>query len=252
MKLAIIITSTGCPDKVDRMVQSLEANSTPTDIFVVDSTSDPSRISPHTSAWISPSTTTGPIHSHFAGIKLAQLNGNYSHVWLLSADQEFQGGIIDSDTMIDIMEQNPRMGILSPADSMGSHPGSSQVNGSNFRVASTVGFPGFMMRCTALDEVGFLNKLFPQTIGAIHELSYKLYRAGWFLAYTDLVVTTQSGLSTNSGRSTREARRFAFDYMMANFGWMWHETFTEATNGHDIGLNTFKLHRKFWAREFST
>ena len=146
MKLAIIITSAGSPEKVDQMVQSLEANSTPTDIFVIDNNSDPSTISPHTSAWISPETTTGPIHSHFTGIKLAQLNGNYSYIWLLSADQEFQGGIIQSDIMIEIMEQNPRMAVLAPADAMGSHPGSAPVKSERFRVASTVGFPGFMMR----------------------------------------------------------------------------------------------------------
>ena len=251
MKLAIIITSAGSPEKVDQMVQSLEANSTPTDIFVIDNNSDPSTISPHTSAWISPETTTGPIHSHFTGIKLAQLNGNYSYIWLLSADQEFQGGIIQSDIMIEIMEQNPRMAVLAPADAMGSHPGSAPVKSERFRVASTVGFPGFMMRSSALDEAGFLNKLFPQTIGAIHELSYKLYSSGWFMAYTDMVVTTQNTISTNSGRSTREARRFAFDYMMANYGWMWHETFTEAASRHNFELNTYKLHRKFWAREFT-
>ncbi len=252
MKLAIVITSAGCATKVDEMVRSLKTNSTPTDIFVIDNNGDPSAISKHTSAWISPSTTTGPIHSYFAGIKLAQLNGNYTHIWLLSAEQQFQGGVIQSDKMIEIMEQNPRMAVLAPADAMGSHPGSAPVNRKSFRAASTVGFPGFMMRSTALDEVGFLNKLFPQTVGAIHELSYKLYGAGWFMAYTDLVVTTQNAISSNSGRSTREARRFAFDYMMANYGWMWHDTFTKASNSYNIELNTFKLHRKFWAREFTS
>ena len=117
-------------------------------------------------------------------------------------DVVFDEGVDASRILVDTMEADPRLAILSPTCNDRSYPGSDRRPGGGWRPVTTCDYLGFMMRASAMEEVGFLSSEFKYCWGAIHELSYKLYRGGWFLAYSDDVTYTHLGGSTYGVKGT--------------------------------------------------
>ena len=116
----------------------------------------------------------------------------------------------------------------------------------------------FIMRGSCINQQGlFLNPAFQYCWGAIHELTYKLYKSGWKVAYCNKTGfehfggTTYGKVKTVISRGTyqRRARVFAASYFKDVYGANWDILFTKALPKNiKFQYNTYKLHKKSWER----
>lgn len=260
MRVAVLIASRNRPDLVDAAVRYFgESVTTPHDLYIVECGTDTDKLSPHSTLWYADPQFRGKLYGHALALEAARAAGAYDYYFVMMNDAVFEPGVDVLRTLIEQFEHEPRMAILSPTNSDGGYPGASKQRSRGWRAVSTCDYLAFLMRASALDEVGFLNPKFQYCWGAIHELSYKLYRAGWFVAYSDAISYKHLGGSTYGQPGTRtisreeyqqSAKRFAFDYFRRTWGDNWDETFWEATAGHDIAINTFAEHKKLWASAY--
>lgn len=261
MKLAVLLVSRNRADLVNAMVDQLRAKLTvPYDLFVVECGSQIDQLTPHTSAWYPDPDFSGKCYGHNVALQMAQLRGRYDYYWVLMNDLVFEGPEDPAKTLIDTMEREGRMAILSPCDSSGAYPASRQVPGSDWRAVTTCDYLGFMYRGAALEECGFLNPAFKYCWGAIHDLAHRLNTSGWFVAYSDRTVYRHLGGTTYGAKNTqtisreeyqRQAKRFAYDYFRTQYGEEWDRHFWEAAAPFRPAHNTFTVHRNFWASGFS-
>lgn len=269
MKLAILIASRNRPDLVGALVERLAQSAIEHDVYVVECGSEPNRLSRHTTLWYPDSPVDdsssnggfrGKCFGHYLALQQARAAGPYDYYWVLMNDLVFEPGVDVAAVLIEQMEREERLAILSPTCKDGLYPGSGRSARSGWRAATTVDYLGFMMRGSAVEDVGFLNPDFRYCWGAIHELAYKCYRAGWFVAYSDAVAYEHLGGSTYGAAGTntisreeyqREARRFAYDYFAEEYGADWEKTFFAATEGHAIEIDTFAEHKRLWSEGFS-
>jgi SAM-dependent methyltransferase len=260
MKLAILIASRNRPDLVENLAAQLAQTSIDHDIYVVECGSDPDKLSPHTTIWYPDPEFKGKCFGHDLALRQARSSGHYDYYWVLMNDLVFEPGVDVAKTLIDTLERESRMAILSPTCKDGLYPGSDRRPQGGWRPVTTVDYLGFMMRGAAVEEVGGLNPAFQYCWGAIHELTYKLYQRGWFVAYSDDVDYEHLGGSTygaaGTNTITREeyqvrARRFAYDYFIEHYGPDWERAFIGATEGHSIEIDTFSEHKALWAEAFT-
>src|SRR5690606_26569133 len=120
-------------------------------------------------------------------------NGGYDYYWVLMNDVVFGGGVDAARGLVEAMARDPRPAILSPTHQGGGHPGAEPRGTGGIRKVTTCDYLGFMMRREAIEEVGFLNPAFTWCWGAIHELAYKCYAGGWYIAYSDDVAYRHLG-----------------------------------------------------------
>jgi hypothetical protein len=261
MKLATLIASRNRPDLVNALVAHLRRRvQIPNDIIVVECGTDADRLTPHSTLRYDDPEFRGKCFGHNLGLMFALLQGGYDYYWVLVNDLQFPGDRDPAATMIETMEAEPALAILSPTDVDGNYPCGDVRPGGAVRTVATCDYLGFLMRAQAVNEVGFLNANFTYSWGAIHEMSYLLYRSGWSIAYTDAVSYRHLGGSTYGAANTktisrdeyqRRAKRFAHDYFLVRYGDAWDETFWEATRGHRIEVNTYREHRRLWETGFT-
>lgn len=261
MKLAILIVSRNRPDLVDAMVASLATSVTvPYDLYVVECGTDLDKLSRHSTLWYADPDFAGKCYGHHVALQAALARGAYDYVWFLMNDLVFDAGVDPAQKLIGALEREPRMAILSPTNAEGGYPASEPRVGGGWRKVTTCDYLGFMMKGAAIEEVGFLNPAFRYCWGAIHELAFKLYSRGWFVAYSDDVSYRHLGGTTYGAKGTntisreeyqRNARRFAFDYMREHYGVCWEKRFFAATHGHAIEIDTFAQHKRAWAEAFT-
>lgn len=255
-QVATIIVNRNRPDLTDELVEQVKhfGKTRGSDIFVIDCGSDPDKRSQYTSHHFSDPGFRGKCYGHNRGLRyLLGNSGRYPYYWFLMNDLVFQPVPDPIDTMVDVLESEPRMGILSPTERHGGYPGSRPEPGARWHKVATCNYLALMMKDECLQEVGFLNPEFKYSWGAIHELSYKMYRTGWFLAYSDEVTMDHLGGTTyGSAANTiprhqylRNAKRWAAEYFRSTYGEDWDEKF-----GHylprDVAVNTYTLHRAYW------
>lgn len=260
MKVAVLVASRNRPDLVENVVRYFgESVSTPHDLFVVECGTDPDKLSPHSTLWYADPQFRGKCYGHALALEAARKAGHYDYYFVMMNDAVFETGVDVLRVLIDQLEREPRMAILSPTNADGGYPGAARQRSHGWRAVTTCDYLAFLMRASAVDEVGFLNAQFQYCWGAIHELSYKLYRAGWFVAYSDAISYEHLGGSTYGQPGTRtisredyqqRAKRFAFDYFRRTYGDNWEDTFWEATAGHDIAINTFAEHKRLWSSAY--
>jgi SAM-dependent methyltransferase len=262
-RICALIASRNRPDLVDDMVARLSRSTAyDIDFVVVECGTDPGKLSVHSSLWYADEDFRGKCYGHNLALvearqRVAQSGREYDYYWVLMNDVVFEDGVDAAKTLVDTMEREPRMAICSPTNVDGRYPGSAPRPRGGFRTVTTCDYLGFMLRAEAADEVGFLNPAFRYCWGAIHELSYKLYNAGWSVAYSDDVAYEHLGGTTYGAPGTatisREeyqhfARAFANDYFVQNYGPDWHlRFFAAASRGHAIEIDTFALHRELWS-----
>ncbi len=261
MRVAVLIASRNRPDLVERAAHYFgESVTIPHDLYVVECGTDPDKLSAHSTLWYADPQFKGKCYGHALALEAARKAGEYDYYFVMMNDVVFEPGIDVLRVLIDQLEREPRMALLSPTNSEGGYPGADQRRAHGSRAVTTCDYLAFLVRASALDEVGFLNPQFQYCWGAIHELSYKLYRAGWFVAYSDSVSYKHLGGSTYGQPGTRtisredyqqRAKRFAFDYFRRIYGDNWDATFWEATAGHAIEVNTFAEHKNLWASAYS-
>jgi len=257
LKVATILTSRNRPDLVKKQFKWFRENiHINNDIYLVESGTLDSNLTDKTSIWYSDKDFRGKIFGHAIGLNYANMIHDYDYYLILMNDVFFN---LNSDilkVLINQMELNPRMAILSPTCEDGYYPGSKKENSDGFHKVTTCDYLCFLLRRSVLDEIGFLNTNFRYSWGAIHELSYKLYQQDWFIAYSDLVSYYHLGASTYGQKNTQtisredyiaNAKNFASRYFEDTYGKDWDVKFWDATKGHDILINTYKFHKDIWS-----
>ena len=157
--------------------------------------------------------------------------------------------------MVEAMQVNQEIGILSPTEPHSEYPGA-QPKGDGLRTVTTADYLFLFVRGEVLRECGFLNPNFKYCWGAIHELSYKLYSRQWSVVYDDNLSYKHLGGTTYGAAATKtisrdqyiaNAKDFARTYFIKNYGYDWDQTFwCTATSSYNIEDNTYSLHKNFW------
>ncbi|MEZ5976934.1 MAG: methyltransferase domain-containing protein [Planctomycetota bacterium] len=266
-RIAALVASRNRPDLVDAMVERLRAQtSLPIDFHVVECGTEPDQLSRCSTLWYRDEPFRGKCYGHNLALDAAKLaasqdeelraNGGYDYYWVLMNDVVFDDGVDAARILVETMEREPRLAILSPTNQEGGYPGAERRANGGFRKVTTCDYLGFMMKREAVEEAGFLNPAFTWCWGAIHELAYRCYSNGWFVAYSDDVAYRHLGGSTYGRKGTntvsreeyqRNAKAFATEYFVREYGEDWNERFFAATRGHQIEVDTFTEHRAYWS-----
>lgn len=265
MRIAVLVVSRNRPDLVRALAERLARNTTlDHDLFVVEAGTDPDKLTEHTTVCYDDADFRGKCYAHQVALDAAREKAGrdgvlYDYYWVLMNDVVFDEGVDAARILVETMEREPRLAILSPTCRDGVYPGSARRPGGGWRPVTTCDYLGFMMRGRAIEEVGFLNSAFRYCWGAIHELSLFLYRAGWVVAYSDDVTYEHLGGSTYGAKGTntisraeyqRRAKRFAHAYFNANYGPNWARVFWDAAHGHGIEVDTYARHDALWRTAF--
>ncbi len=260
-RIAALIVSRNRPDLVRSMVEQLRTRvELPCDIYVVECGTELDKLTEHTSAWYPDPDFRGKCYGHNVALELARLHGGYDYYWVLMNDLVFPGEGDPAAPLVETLEREERMAILSPTNADGVYPGSDRRSEGDWRAVTTCDYLGFLYKASALEECGFLNPDFKYCWGAIHELAHELNRCGWFVAYSDRVSYEHLGGSTYGAKGTktisredyqRNAKRFAYDYFRATYGDDWDERFSAAAAPFHAEGDTFRKHKRFWSQAFS-
>ncbi|QDU65797.1 methyltransferase domain-containing protein [Engelhardtia mirabilis] len=260
MKIAALVASRNRPDLVERMVAQLSKPSAhEIDVYVVECGSELDNVSSHATLWYPDDEFKGKCYGHNLLLEQARQTDAYDYYWVLMNDVFFDEGVDAAAVLVEQMEREERMAILSPTNADGGYPGADRRPGGEWRAVTTCDYLGFMLRAEAAHEVGFLDAGFAYCWGAIHELAFKLYSAGWFVAYSDRLAYRHLGGSTYGVKGTRtisreeyqrRAKRYAYDHLRETYGEEWDARFFAATRGHQIEVDTFAQHREYWLSGF--
>ena len=203
VKIAVLIVSRNRPDLVDSQAEWLaESVFIPHDLFVIECGTDRDKLSDHSTLWYADAEFRGKAWGHSLAIDVARKSGKYDYYFVLMNDLVFDAGIDVLRILVEQMEKEPLMAILSPTNIEGDYPSSAPREYQDWHAVSTCDYLAFMMRASAFDQVGFLNPSFQYCWGAIHELAYKLYSNGWFVAYSDRVSYRHLGAYDNNDTNT--------------------------------------------------
>ncbi len=264
MKIAVLVVSRNRPDLVRNLAGWLKRNMTyDHDLIVVEAGTRADQLTEYSTLHYEDEDFRGKCFAHNVALEHAkqQEQGGtpYDYYWVLMNDLVFEEGTDVARALVEAMELEPRLGILSPTCKDRIYPSSGRQGHTGWRAVTTCDYLGFMMRAEAVKDVGFLNPSFSYCWGAIHELAYKLYRSGWIVAYSDAVEYEHLGGTTYGAQGTNtisreeyqvRAKRFAFEYFLKTYGPQWPSDFWAATAGHDIEVNTFHDHYQMWATAF--
>lgn len=253
MKIAALVVSRNRPDLVEATVEQLRRSELPLDVHVVECGTDPDKMSPHATAHYADPGFRGKCYGHNVALQMAKLDGGHDYYWVVMNDLVFDGDPIA--TLVETMEREPRLALLSPTNADGAYPASARRPGGGWRPVGACDYLGFLVRSSAVDEVGFLNPAFTYCWGAIHEYAYKLYSAGWTVGYSDDVTYTHLGGTTYGAAGTNTISRdeyqeraaaFAADYMRKTYGADWDARFWQAAAARGVETNVYEIVRTYW------
>lgn len=263
MNIATVIVHRNTPELVDRQVKQIQAmtdvckkKSFPklkNDILVVDCGGDEDKRTKYPSYWYSDPDFRGKCYGHNVGLNQLK-SKRYDYYWFNHPDLDFDGDMNCLEKLLQVMEKQGEIGLLSPIHST-PYAGRDQ-NGlqSSWHKVSTCDYLSLLIRGECIEKIGFLNPDFKYCWGAIHEYSYKLYKNGWCVAYCDNAHVTHLGGSTYGKKHTKtisreeykkRAKMFARKYFVENYGENWDEEFSRYLPS-EVKVNTYKIHRRFW------
>ena len=271
MKVAVLIVSRNRPDLVGSLARYLERNASLNyDLFVVEAGTDDDKLSNYSTVRFQDDDFRGKAFAHNVAIdeaiRSARAKGeSYDYYWVLMNDLVFAEGQDAMRTLVETMDRDRELGILSPTCADGLYPGSARRQGGGWRPVTTCDYLGFMIRSEVVATIGFLNPDFRYCWGAIHELSNTLYSNGWTVAYSDDVEYQHLGGTTYGAPNTktisreeyqRRAKRFAYSYFNETYGPRWEKVFwataRSSRHGARIEFNTFRDHKRAWSQAFDT
>lgn len=226
------------------------------DIFVIECGSSKKGCSKYMTHWFWDPFYRGRYYGFNRGLQIVRRKATYKYYWFLVNDIIFAKGQDVLGELVKVMEENPRMGVIGPGepyakDYLGCFP----KPGRRWHKVSTVHGLAFLMRKKAVEEAGFCNPRFRYSQGAGTELAYKLYKKGWFLAYSDRTTVKHLGGSTY-GKTVkisrheyfRRSRIFALKYLEKHYGKDWEKLFTQ-TLPPEVEENTFVWQKKVWGKK---
>jgi GT2 family glycosyltransferase/SAM-dependent methyltransferase len=260
VSVATLVVSRNRPDLVDRQIEALAKIKLPNDIYVVEMGTTPDKMSKWSNIHYADSDFRGKCFGHNVALNFARQVRKYDY-YLVAMNDVFMN--FDGDPvarMIDYMDRYPDLGLISPTCEDKGYPSSARAAETGLRAVTTFDYLCFLIRGELVERIGFLNPDFKYSWGAIHELTFKMYRSGYFAAYLDDFNYTHLGGTTYGAPGTntisrqdyqRNAGRFASDYFRTTYGPDWSNRFWETTWHYPIAHNTYTLHRRYWASGFS-
>lgn len=266
MNVAVLIVSRNRPDLVRAQAESLARNSSlPHDVYVVEAGTDDDKLCEHSTVRYADEDFRGKAFAHNVALeearRAAQASGEaYDYFWVLTNDVVFDEGVDAMGILVETMEREPRLGILSPTVEDGGSPGSTRRPGGGWRPVSTCEPVAFMIRASVVETVGFLNPDFRHGWGAIDELSFLVHSNGRCVGVSDDVTCTHLGGTTYGvpGTNTipreeyqRRARRFAFAYFNRVYGPGWARVFFERAKAFGAVIDTYAAHEADWMGAFT-
>ena len=267
--IAVIIVNRDQPEITDRLVEQIKdmkisfGISNPTtsiDIFVIEMGSKGKR-SKYSSLWYEDEPFSGKCYGHVRGLEYANEQGSYKYYWFMMNDLVYNPkGNNPIETLYNVMENDPSIGILSPTEPNGSYPDCQPWEKGDYHIVATVDYLSLFVSGKMIRDIGFLNSEFKYSWGAIHELSYKAYSSGWKIAYCDHVTMKHLGGTTYGqveGIPTREeyqsrAKSFAANYFFEKYGHDWDVKFWDAVKLKGARHNTFHSSKIIFNEELAT
>ncbi len=252
VNIATLLVSRNDPDLVERQVEALARIKLPNDLYVVEMGTAPAKMSKWSTLYYADDDSRGECFGHNLALNVARQTRKYDY-YLVVMNGVFMNFEDDPVArMIDYMDRHPDLGLLSPTRQEGIAPASARSAETGLRPATSVDYLCFLIRGEAIERVGFLNPDFKYGLGAVHELTHKMYLNGYFAAYLDDFDYTHLGGSTSgSQEARRDAGRFASDYFRTLYGPDWSRRFWEATWHYPIAENSYGLDRRSWASGFT-
>jgi len=259
IRIAVILINRDRPDLTDPLYQQVQIMGSGLDktLFVIECGSKPGGRSRYQTHFFRDRSYRGRYYGFNRGLQFAQKEGSWDYYWFLANDIEFPGGQDTLKELVAVMQTEPRMALIGPGepnaqDYQGCHP----KPGRRWHKASTVHGLAWLMRAQAIDEVGYCNPKFRYSQGAGSELSYRLYRNGWFMAYSDVVTLAHAQEGSTYGKVTRisrheyhrRARIFATRYLEKHYGKDWDRLFASVLPS-DVEINTFPWQKKVWSKK---
>lgn len=255
--VAVCIVSRDRPDLTDQLVENINKHKgkLSIDVYVVEMGSE--NQSKHASFWYEDTDFRGKAYGHNVCVRHAILRGNYKYIFTVMNDVYFTKPKLGLQKLVDVMEKNQDIGILSPTEPASGYAGGicRPIKGREYHAVSQCNYLAFLMRSEHLKKIGYLNPDFKYCWGAIHELSYKMYSNGFKVAYCDVVRMFHMGSSTygkvkntvSRKQYLRNAKRFAATYMKETYGPNWDKLFSEVLTD-DVLFNTYTKHKNRWEK----
>jgi len=257
--VAIIIMNRGRPALTDAVYEQVAKMGAGLDcqIFVVEAGSSPDGQSKYKTHYFRDPKYRGRYFAFNKGLEFAhEERPNWDYYWFVCNDIIFPEDEDALRLLWEAMQTDARMAAIGPGepeadDYEGCHP----KPGRDWHKASTIHGLAMLMRGQAYREVGYCSPKFHYSQGAGTELSYKLYRANWFMAYSDLATVYHAPGGSTYGKVVkmsrheynRRARNFASKYLRRTYGENWDEVFS-AELPDDLEVNTFPIQKKVWEK----
>lgn len=258
--VAIIVINRDRPDITDRVVEQVRSMGEGLDceLFVVEAGSRPEFRSQYATHYFRDRNYKGRYYAFNQGLRFAhQKHAAYDYYWFVVNDIKFAENQDTLRLLYEAMQDDPRMACIGPGepeaeDYRGCHP----QKGRDWHKVSTVHGLAMLMRGEAYREIGYCNPNFHYSQGAGSELSYKLYKNGWFMAYSDIAVLFHDQSGSTYGVVTkisrheyhRRARKFASTYLCKHYGEDWDKLFSSVLPD-DVVENTFQWQKQVWEKQ---
>lgn len=248
--IATLVVSRDRPDLVERQVELLARIKLPNDLYVVEMGTTPDNMSKWSTLRYADDDLRGECFGHNLALNFARQVRKYDYYLVVMNDvlMNFDGDPVAR--MIEYMDRHPNLGLISPTCEDGTYPASARSAETGLRPVTSFDYLCFLIRGELVERVGFLNPDFKYGWGALHELTHKMYRSGYFAAYLDdFSYSRLGGISRQEHQ--HDAGRFASDYFRTVYGPDWSRRFWETSWHYPIAENTYDLHRRLWASGFT-
>ncbi|MBI5432779.1 MAG: DUF1698 domain-containing protein [Planctomycetes bacterium] len=252
MRIAVLLASNqrhDRPERIDALVARLATSLTlPHELWLVECSGERAWGSRHARLWLGGE--RGASFARNVALSAAKLDGRFDYYVVLSSALELDPESNQLDRLIEQLESEPRLALLAPTLANGSYPGSTRKADSAWHAVATCDDAGYVLRASAIDEVGFLDPAREHDAGAIDELAFRLYSRGWIVACSDTVTCRRASGAAHPAPSSRELAS-TLDAFRRAHGERWDEVFFAATRRHALESNTYALHRERWERAAS-
>lgn len=253
--VAAIIVNRDRPDLTDTLVEKLNKDAPFVDTYVVEMGS--TNRSKYESVYYDDPDYRGKCFGHNVGLRHAMKQKRYDYYIVMMNDvMPLENDTIQ--TLIRMMNKYKGVGLMSPSEPTGRYPSCKPTQKHDLTYITTCDYLFFIIRGSCVNQQGlFLNPAFQYCWGAIHELSYHLYKSGWKVAYCNKARFKHFGGTTygkvkkviSRGAYQRRARLFASKYFRETYGSDWDVKFTRALPSKlKFQYNTYILHKKSWER----
>jgi len=253
--VAVCIVNRDRADITDTLIENIKKNqgNLSIDIYVIEmGSTEPSK---HADLNYDDPDFRGKAYGHNVSVRYAKARGNYRYYFTVMNDVYFTTPDNALQELVTVADGNPDLGILSPTEPDSGYAGGicKPLKNSEYHCVSQCNYLALLVRADLIDSIGYLTPEFKYCWGAIHELSYKMYSAGYKVAYCDVVQMFHMGSSTYGkvkNTVSREeyllnAKKFAARYMVEHYGKKWDKKFSNALS-NDVKFNTYTKHRNSW------